>query len=69
MMEQFVQQMKNLGYEIDQARKIVVRGITAWRHKIKQRALKGKGFCRSAKSTIKQRVHKALKKKKRHGSD
>ena len=59
-MEQFVQQMKNLGYEIDQARKIIVRGITAWRYKIKHRALKGKGFYRSAKSTLKSRTIKKL---------
>jgi hypothetical protein len=58
--EKFIQQMKNSGYGQKQTREITVSGLKGWKNKIKRRAKEGKGFYRTAKSTLKTRVKKKL---------
>ena len=60
IIEKFISQMKNSGYEIFQAREITCSGLKGWIKKRERREREGKGFYRTGKATLPGRVRKKL---------
>ena len=52
--------MKSSEYNQKYTREMTISGIKGWRKKIKIRETENRGFYRSAKSTLKNRVQKKL---------
>ena len=58
--EQFIQELKNSGYNQKQAKEIVNCGIRGWKNKIRKRKRNNIPFYRLAETTVKERLEKQL---------
>ena len=50
--EQFIKELKNSGYDRNQAKEIVTSGIRGWRNRIRKRKRQNEEFYRLAEETV-----------------
>ena len=60
VIEHFIQQLKNSGYERKQAKEVVVCGVVGWRRKLERREKAGHNQFRTAKETLEERTSNQL---------
>ena len=60
VVEHYVSQLKNSGYNRKQSREVVICGIVGWRRKMERRAKAGKNQYLEAKETLEQRTKDKL---------
>ena len=58
--EEFIGELKNSEYKVNQAREIVTSGLRGWKNKIKNRKKRNIPFYRLAQETVEIRLHKDL---------
>ena len=58
VLEQLTQELKNSGYNCDQAREVITSGYKGWRRRIKRR--EESGLYRAARDTLEEREKKKL---------
>ena len=60
VVDKFTHQLKNSGYSRQECREIVMSGVKSWLRRHQRRAKEGRGFYRSASSTLQGRMRKKL---------
>ena len=60
IIEKFIQEMKNSGYDIRSAGEAIISGLKGFKSRWKRRTKDGKNFYRTARETLPLRTHKKL---------
>ena len=60
IIEKFIEEMKNSGYDIRSAREAIISGLKGFKSRWKRRTKDGKNFYRTARETLPLRTHKKL---------